>query len=699
MTSRVQRHRIKFAAALFGLFFSSLIPVYAGLFSQLHRPFSLARERVHSLNDQIGALLLKMPRVSSVHISASAVDETYLLIIRHYYQTAMHTRDASLRGALMLKADRLRKSYPVFATLIAAQFANPPLASHVESALKKFQKASVGVNAAIINARSLNTYTAKLLGPLAPLMSVETPNFVASTAVIWPVYTYAPAPAYLPNKAKIPPIAQTLASLEQVNITPHLRHIFRSVLTQIQAQLADNPHNATAAVYYRVILQCLRLAQHLQQVSILSLNAQAAFNHRLMLGLLFFKDPRTRNSAIRRLEFIGRIVHSMELIAGTPMSAVSRRVMDRRVHQIMSALDQSHHPRREVHQLDAINSFLVKARKFSAVEKQSPPAAYRIAWHRVVKSGEAQIVQTVHSLRHGVMIGELGQAAESMEVITGNLKRLSQMPQMLSEALLYKPIPQRGASLNLARWAVHIGMAPGAMSEGAQQFDRFRGALKILAGIHLQMLHSASAGIQNRLSSGRFTLFAEDFKKTQRGIINSLATRKPAPAALVEKLDEQMRLLRATSRLAWMLSASKPIARMNLWGGWHLSTGARHALKNQLEQAVAHRYQKDTGLTNASDAWISFSTADAAITSIYRAAKEITPKLTANPALWSTAYLQTTAPPPAEAICGFAWPNIAEACMLLNSSAANNGHGHFQAASYKFQQGVRVLARANIPAG
>ena len=54
------------------------------LFRDLQQPYSVARERIRRINNEVGELLLKMPSVSAARISARSVRESYLLMVNLY---------------------------------------------------------------------------------------------------------------------------------------------------------------------------------------------------------------------------------------------------------------------------------------------------------------------------------------------------------------------------------------------------------------------------------------------------------------------------------------------------------------------------------------------------------------------------------------------------------------------------------------
>ncbi len=663
----------------------------SGLFDQLQQPYSMSRTEIRSLNNAIGALLLKMPSVSKRHVSHASVCETYLLIARQYFKGALFTRDVALKSVLVLHGDRLVTSYPEFSALVRHTLAHPNTLAAANKALVKFQRATTNFNVRLLSWQRMDQFENRYLGPLSPLAAVHLLH--TKTLLIWPTektkkYHLAPVtPATAP-----PPISQTIASLPSINIASKLRHVFAGVLRQIQTRLSNDPHDTKAIHYYRIIIRCLGLAQHLQQVSLLSLSTQKAFNHRLMLALLFFKDPRTRAGALRRLEFIGRIVDSMELISVVRVSPAHRAILDRLLHHIMTHLDRDENNRRYARELDAIDSFLRSAAALSAMEAKRVRPPYQEAQSRIALAGRKLLSSTIKTLRDNFSIHQLHTTQMELQVIAGNLQRVASMPAARDQALLYHPQLPAGVTRNTIRWARKISIEPAVISHSADEFDRFQQTLNLLAAIHLQLLHHAPKKTLDELSAHRYTQFLVLFHHVQRDIINSLSTMHPAPNKFTARLNDQMRLLRAVHRLAWLVDQRQYLSRLNIWGAWQWNHAARQMWRRQMEEVVAHRFEHDTGVKGASDASMSFASAAPAIKTLYRAVRRVAPKLRAGSKLWAVAYQQVISRPPANAIAATHWTNFTEACMWFNDAAANESHGHFQPAIDLFRRGNRILA-------
>ena len=659
------------------------------LFSELRRPYNSAQQRIRQINDAIGGLLLKMPRVSAAHISKHSVCESYLLMVRQYYKSALDTHDTALRSVLLLHAGRLWRSYPIFSSEVGQVFADSGSSPAAYKALAKFQKASMNLNTMINTWESLQRFQSQLLFPLQPLAALSAP---AGKTMVWPLMPRSAMVATAPVSHVVTvPISQTIASLPSVNIASRMRRIFTGILRQIQAQLQQDPTDPQAKRYYRIILKCLKLAEHLQQVSVLSLDVQKSFNHRLMLALLFFKDPRTRSGALRRMRFIGRVVSTMELISTAPVSRAEKDILDRRVHHIMTNLNRRQRVQKYLTELDAIRSFVRSAHAISGSDMQPLPQPYSAAKARIVAACRTEITGVIGRLENRVSVSDLHTAEMQLLEMASNLKRIEQMPADAQQALLYHPRSPIGVKRNLTRWARIICISPAIESDASRNVDRFNQALKLLADIHLQLLHLAPTKLLGELSAHRYVKLVSLFDATQRDIINSLSTMHPAPDRLVTRLREQMRLLRAVHRLGQLVSDESEVVKLNAWGPWYMDSAARHLWIHQMSESVAHRFARDTGLKTASDAWLRFRTAAPAIKTLYRAVTVIAPRLKANPKLWNTVYLLVTLPPPADAIAGSQSNEFSQACVLISSAAANQSHGHFQAATELFRRANRIL--------
>jgi hypothetical protein len=667
----------------------------SGLFNELQRPYDPARAKIRTLNNSIGDLLLQMPSVSPRHVSTDAICETYLLIVRQYFKGSLSTRDVALKSVLNLYGDRLLNGYPEFAAMVKQTLGHPNSLAAGIKALAKFQQSKVNFDRRLTSWNRLAIFQKQALGPLFPLVSMSLSK--AKPVVIWPIQTAKSAtPIPLPPINTVAPISQTIASLPEINIATKLRKVFSGVLRQIQTRLKRHPRDVKAAHYYRVIVHCLTLAQHLQQISVLSLSTQEAFNHRLMLALLFFKDPRTRAGALRRLEFIGRIVGTMELISSMKINPADRAILNRRLHQITTELDSHQHNKPYVRELEALDVFLRAAAALNHLEAEVTQPPYREAQERIELTGSKLVSKSIHKLKDDISKQQLYAAQTQLGVIAANLQRIENMPAARSQALLYHPIPAGGVTRNTVRWAREISINPLITTDAARNVDRFQHTLSLLAGIHLQLLHRAPMKTLNELSGHRYTQFLVLFHSVQQDIINSLSTLHPAPAALRSELHEQLRLLRAVHRLAWLVDHRLYLMRMNIWGAWHWNRAARSMWLHQMQEVIAHRFDRDTRINGRSEAAMSFASAAPAIKTLYRTVRQVAPQLHANANLWAVAYLQVTMRPPPDAIASGQWVNFVEACSQFDDAAANNGHGRFQPAMDLFRRGNRVLAATQV---
>jgi len=663
----------------------------SGLFSELQQPYNVAQARIRFLNNSIGALLLQMPSVSSQGVSQASVCETYLLVVRQYFKGSLSARDAALKSVLVLYGERLLRTYPEFSALVKHVLAHPTALVAANSALVKFQRATMTSEPQIDTWPTLEKYQKQVLDTLAPLVTAESVH--AKTTVIWPTSPARTFTAIAPLPAKnLPPISQTIASLPEINIAAQLRNVFDGVLRQIQTRLLAHPGDTKAMHYYRIILRCLGLAEHLQRVTVLSLSTQKAFNHRLMLALLFFKDPRTRDGALRRLEFIGRIVDSMELISAVPVGPDDRAILTHRLHHIMTQLDRREHNDSSLQKLDAIDSFLKVAVALNHLNTKSVQSPYLNASNRIKLAGRLLTTTTIKNLRSNVSIHRLRAAQMQLQVIAENLERVTSMPAARAQALLYHPQSASGVTRNTVLWARAISVNPAVTTNAAEEYDRFSHTLALLASIHLQLLHHAPTSILEELSAHQYLRFIALFRTVQQNIINSLSTPHPAPSTLITQLHQQMQLLRAVHRLAWLVDQKQYLTDINIWGAWHWNRAARQMWLQQMMEVIAHRFERATGIKSASEAWISFKAASPAIQTMYRAVRAIAPNLHADTALWCVAYMQVTVRPPPDAIASAQWTNYTQACMSFDVAAASSHHGRFQPAIDEFQRGNHILA-------
>lgn len=654
---------------------------------------SRIRFRVEALDNQIGILLLKLPVGSDNPATSAEMEETYRLVIRHLYQTALHCQDTTLRSRVVLKADQLSAGLMDFDNQMRALLSKKdPKITEVTKACDDFYHASQQVNNAITSTGNLNTYLHKLLKPLEPLATME---FADGTApMVWPMMTksrrsWPPAPI----NHELPGIHAEFSALQGANITPEMRQILRSILRQLQEGLNQPATRRQSQMYYGVILQCVNLAEHLQQGTVLPEDARSQFNHRLMLGLLFFKDPRTRAAAARKLEFISTVVHSMELLQTTVIPAGDQRELAGCMHDTISKLQKAGDGGKYANRLHQLDDLLAQQQAFTQLIDH-PHAAYaNTAWQRISKDGKSDLTQCAIMLDKGFDGRAIQTYLRRVEQLMRNINCLIAMPASARQALLYHPDYAVGVQSNMARWARQIGRHPHGTSAAVAGFERFNEVLALLAATHREMAAHGPERILKTLSAGRYSLFVKKFLQIQRDLVNSLARPELASDQLIATLNRQRIIFRTSSQLAYLLEKANPLLQLNQWAAWHCNVRTVKVMLNQFEQILSKEFRKATRARHVtSEAWTDFSTAIPAINALANACQNVVPQLNAPSNAWSSGWLQAYAPPPGNAFYRKDLSALSQACMFLNDAEFNSAQGHVEAAQQLFNRGLQVLA-------
>jgi|GEM_PF-2435388 len=656
------------------------------------QPASRLQFKVQMLDNQIGNLLLNIPMGTDNATAPAEVEETYRLVIRHLYQSAIQCKNRNVRSMIVLKADQLSAGLSDFDQQVTVLL-SPTNANYaaIVQACRAFYRASVHVNIAITSVGTLNNYLHKLLKPLAPMAQMEFTG--ASDPIVWPVLPASQTQWRGRESATaLPDIGAEIHALRHANISPEMRSVVQSILQELQYGIKNSRTRRQSLMYYQVILRCVNLAEHLQQGNILSPQTRSQFNHRLMLGLLFFKDPRTRSSAARKLEFINTVVGSLELLQTAPLPVKAQSVVSQCVHNTIMQLQTDNKTSRDADNLQALDQLLIRQSVLAQLLQRDHAPYTNLAWRRITDDGNKDLQEVIKALKHGFSRGAIQTYIRHVTELSQNINRLIAMRSSAQQALLYHPEPADGIKSNMHRWARHIGMHPYQTGNAAESFDRFNQVLEILATTHREMAAQGPHKLLVRLSGGRYQRFVTVFLQTQRDLVNALAHPQLASKALVRRLNRQRLIFKTSSELAYLLKKDNPMLKLNQWAAWHINLLAQKTILNQFEQTMSYEFHLATSRKPmSSEAWAGFSAVAAPITTLADACQTLLPELNAPLTAWSTGWLQVYSPQPANAIYHNELFSFSQACMCFNSAQYQNALGNSQAAIKLFNSGLAAI--------
>lgn len=684
------------------LFLTPGVQSQADQLAQLARPVSRVRAKIRALDSSVAKLLLNMDNVDPDGLTAANLQETYRLVIRNLYRNSLRTNNPQAAAIMVLKADQLSAGLPAFDRMIAqllpasanAPGETPSLA--VIKGLRKFLRSGRNVNTPLRSGAAIGKYLEKMLGPLDPLIKVEDPSISPDKITVWPVHIPQPNSAAVPTaKGVLPTIGRELTWIQGANLTPEMRQALRKILQSLQFQMSNPQTQPAAERYYPVILRCASLAAHLQAGAALSLTTQQQFNHRLLLGLILFRDPRTRPAAVRRLLFINLIVNSLEQLRQANLPTAENNAIKHRIHRAITKLQTDSQVAKYSGQLRLIGQLLGEYRTFMDTVSTPPSPMFRADQIHVRQAGADDFKRLATILAGEYSARDISECIYRLQMVISNLTRLRAMPAAQQQAILYHPASIIGVKSNMVRWAKSIGSSPDSAGSGATKFDHFQAALNLLARVHLSMQSLPQADIVRKMTGGRFEAAVKKFLKLQQKLIDSLGRRNVAPADLVGRLGEMRELFMTTAELAILLDSDAPAEKLNRWGGWQVPKRTLHLLLRQCEQSLEVEYRHITSPAGATshggDEWARFRDAAGAVAALSQMTRELNPQLNAKAGLWSSSYLRALTPPPPNAIFGPELGQIALAQRTLSAAEFNHGRGRLMAAPRLFIKCLRIL--------
>ncbi len=667
----------------------------------IYQPAHRLHRAIAQLDNELANLLETVPPQANGQLTATDVRISYLIVIRHLYKAARHTHDDVLKASLVLRADELAAAASAYGAIVERVFAAnaaggpPPAPAMIAgyAALRRFQNLGKAFNGRINSKAALHRYVRKVLSPLLPLISIEMKG--QAQPDVWP-----PAPAAHPSTAPVQParqtpIAQTLLSIQQANLPPQVRRVLRTIVNQMKT--GSPPHIISADEnYYRLMLGTLALAENLQASTALGVATQTRLNHELLVGLLLFKDPRTRTAAIRRLTRLSFIAQALNTLEDAALPPRTKLVVGMRMHAAIRRLAHQRTVRAGIAHLQALEQMIERYSDFVSAAADKPAGPQQAAWKRCRQAAAKIIQRTTVMLMDGYSNVAVSDATGRLATITKNLHLLMAMPAVQSQALIYHPVPLNGVQRNMVRWTRDIGAQPDAMTHAARDFQRMQASLAMLAHIRLAMPHGAPSGIIRRLSGGKYDDFIKLFLSTQRKLINSLARRNISPGPYVAELQRQLVVFRCTRDMALLEAKDKPLRHLNGWGAWYISSPARRMLNRELQEALEIQYIVATGGSASGDNWLTFDQAAPAIHALAVACHRLTAVLPTSTSAFSTLFLKAATFPPGNAVLRAAMQNFEMATMRLNDAGFNENLGRTAVAKKMLRRAVAVLGTANV---
>lgn len=665
----------------------------------IYQPAHRLRRAIHQIDNQLANLLENVPPRSNGTFSPVQVRITYLIAVRHLYKVARQTRNAPLRAALTLRADELAAAAPAFGKLVGQVFtanapgAPPPTPANVAAyaALRRFQTLGGKINQRIGSMGALARYTRQALVPLLPLVPLDLAG--KASPDVWP---QMPPSAHTTVQTTVPaPVSQTILNIQQANLRPSIRRAMRQIVTQLET--GSPPHLIPGDEgYYHLMLGTLALAQNLQSSTVLGVQTQTKLNHQLLIGLLLFKDPRTRSAATRRLQRLGFIANALTTLEGSFLPPRTKLVIGTRMHSAIRGLSHQRTRPVSIAHLQALQQMIGSYTTFTMAAQNQPSPPQQAAWKNCLQAAAKIIKKTTIMLMDGYSSSAVTAATRHLNAITDNLGRLLAMPQTQAQALLNHPVPVTGVQRNIVRWTREIGAQPDQITSAARNFDQMQSALNILAHIRVAMPHHAPDAILRRLSAGKYDQFVTVFLDTQHKLVNSLAQRHLSPGAYIAKLRREYIVFRCTSDLAVLEAPDKPLHRLNAWGAWYISKEAESILNQQLQEALASQYLYATGGNAVGDNWLTFAQAAPAIHALAVACRLLDPALPNHTHSYSTLFLKAATFPPHNALLRRAMDHFQMAATILDDAAFNETLDHTEAAKGIFRHAVKVLGQAGI---
>ncbi len=672
---------------------------------------SVVRRQLHQLDDGLAVLLAESTNSGTPHQATIAARITYRVVLRHLLKTSQRTSDVNLRAALRLKEAILALGLPDFDNIVKkmASASAPAHAAALLKAIEAFNKAGAKANAAIHNIGGVDAYLVKLLAPLEPLFVAQSRNI--GVPDVYPAIPHKHRPMAVATAAPTPAISQTLQALQTANISQQMRQALANVLTGIRAQLADPKKAAAAKAYYRLILSTLRRAARLNASRILPSGASTYLDHQLFLGLLLFKDKRTRRGGGRRLTEVGNVAAALKQLQATQFPAAVRPVLGVFLADALLELRRPGRRAQGAADLADLRNFINQYNGFRGAQRLPVSGATQTAVSTLKRVGLKAVNGLPDTVKEDGYRQGLMSVQRTLGAVVADLHRLGAMPAAAARAQLYHPQPRAGVPRKMLRWAHSMATHPLGANSGATGFDRFERMLAVLDSLQSAVPQNLSPSTKRKLAGAKYAVVVRGFLTLRKNLINDLARRHKATGPLIQKLQRDRRLFLATQAAAALRASNGGLKNLNRWAQWQLPPAAMRMVNHVLRKSLRRQYQRAARTAGKYHAKkrhahrhgrhvrlpvIPFHMAGPAARKLGRMCLVLSPALTGKTRTWVDSYARALEPAPGSAYFRAASTANATACLRFTQAASNNRRGSRRIAGPLLIKGFAALAGAPV---
>lgn len=597
-----------------------LMPVASG---QEKKDLPRGVDRVQVLYDQLDEELLSLMMATGPEagkdVRVRGAKISYRVVLRDLYQAAEKEKNGQRRIELLLRADTLRNGS---ATFDAVAEKIPEIASAAAANAPAGQTAQQKALGAVKSFAAFEDVTrpgadGRVKPPLdavAALQGVAAWESVGDV-VAWPVEGRK-KPEEVATQRRLPAVAETILALQQAKISPALRQELQAILTPLQAEMAKPETAGAAEAWYRTMLDAVRLGEELAGNTTLDYGTRVALNKQLMMGLVFFKDPRTRGMGAARLAEVGRIADIVKELDRSQLTAEARSVVAPMISQALRKMGRPTGEAAGRKQLEEIRGFVSAYDAMSRAAAGPVSPALKTEWEKVRAAAEKQAETGLKAIT--LQYGEEKKAATAkaddvpsvkeitarMDKVRENLERLSAMGDVTRAVEALRPGSGGVVERKMVVWARAIAAAPDGTGAGKEAAESaitdaraYGRAVALLTTLERELPDMVSPEL-TRVTGGQWERVLKAFQAPRGKLLAALTATGTITEKQVAEVEKEAMPLRAAAALAATGGLDKPLGRINAWGAWELSEKGVAFVKREADIAVRAAFNKDDPAAN-----------------------------------------------------------------------------------------------------
>lgn len=572
--------------------------------------YNFARARVQQLESQIASLIAAQNR-SGDGFTASAIraDINLRIIARSLLSTGIAAGPdgavAVLYGhTLADHADTVQQQLlsrlPALVTRVKDlnQQINPAdieTALKLETAVDRFNAAAEKASESLKSpaARDVDAYMQSMLAPLAAMLKLTENKEPVSTWLTASTAVKSGGPASSRAAAAIvtPELLEDVSRrIQSAPLPQATRADLLELLGFMQRGLSQPDLRPRIAMFYDQLEMALIVAEDLEAVTWLGPRIATQFVAQLETAIQLLKDPRTRDSAVLRLDTMVRslgLARELSQLHDDGLPTDHLRTLFLRAHQLRL---ENQDTRTADALLGFIDRFNASALEYRRLLADTAPPSFRpilVQLRGEYQKAELKLVAGLGELATNITLISDGKWQAALEDLTARLsqmQRVHRIPAWIEQLTQHKPRPTGGLMRELRQLAVDL-LDPERRAAAAGRLAALESQIAAFDPMRFEKELAAPTDLVRQATDESYTLLLEQIERLRQEWATAWASGTDETAT-VERLAQMARLLRAIELATELSDLAAAATRLNAWAGWQADPAAMTSVIDALPQRV-----------------------------------------------------------------------------------------------------------------